>query len=157
RRAVSQSDLVPLPAVPPVPPVPPVSPVPAGGDADGWVVRGVGRYLGATRSGDWLDRIVVHGLGVPSKAQVVVSDQGVWILRQGAADLFIASGDVVDVRHDRASAGRVLEAEGVLLITWSHNGTLIDIGLRVPEAAVAESLRVAIVQTSSITNQGEPA
>ncbi len=150
RRAGRQSDVAPLPAMPPAPAV-----------VDGQVgapVSAKGRYLGATRSGDWLDRIVVHGLGVPSKAHLVASGQGLWILRDGAPDLFIAASDVAGVRHDRASAGRVLEADGVLLITWNHGGTLIDIGVRVPDAAVAESVRSAIelaADISSTTNQGD--
>lgn len=143
RRARRQTDVRPLPAVPPVPVV---------GDLHGTVsVSGVGRYLGATRSGDWLDRIVVHGLGVPSKARVVVSAKGVWIGREGAPDLFITASDVVDVRHGRAIAGRVVEADGVLLITWNHGGTLIDLGLRVPDAVSAESLRSAIEATARAT------
>ena len=148
RRAARQLDVVPLPAVPSPPTL-------AGGVA--------GRYLGATRTGDWLDRLVVHGLGVPSKARAVVSDQGIWILRSGAPDLFIAPSAVVQVRHDRAAAGRVLETNGVLVITWDHCGTLIDVGLRVADASGAESLRVAIAgvcqlsKTSSMPNSGDPA
>ena len=149
RRASRQSDVSPLPPVPPVPSV---------GDAEGGAVADAsGRYLGATRSGDWLDRVAVHGLGVPSKAHCVVSERGVWIVRQGATNVFIAAGDVAGVRHDRASAGRVLEVDGVLLITWDHDGALIDIGLRVPDAATAELLRVGIMQTMSTSSQGEPA
>jgi len=175
RRAGRQSDVAPLPAAPPAP---------TGADAQVPApVWAEGRYLGATRSGDWLDRIVVHGLGVPSKAHLVASGQGLWILRDGAPDLFVAAGDVAGVRHDRASAGRVLELEGVLLVTWNHGGTLIDLGLRVPDAVAAESLRAAIeaaardtlhspsslsslrpesvpshgTQTSPTTNQGDPA
>lgn len=177
RRAGRQSDVAPLPAAPPAPAV-----ADEGGAAEA-PVWAKGRYLGATRSGDWLDRIVVHGLGVPSKAHLVASGQGLWILRDGAPDLFIAAGDVAGVRHDRAGGGRVLEADGVLLITWNHGGTLIDIGLRVPDAVAAESLRSAIevaardtqhspsslssmapesvpshgTQTSPTTNQGDPA
>ena len=36
-----------------------------------------GRYLASTTAGDWLDRVVVHGLGVPSRAQVLVTRTGV--------------------------------------------------------------------------------
>lgn len=175
RRAGRQSDVAPLPAAPPAPAV--------ADEHVGAPVWAKGRYLGATRTGDWLDRIVVHGLGVPSKARLVASEQGLWILRDGAPDLFIAAGDVAGVRHDRAGGGRVLEADGVLLITWNHGGTLIDIGLRVPDAVAAECLRSAIeaaardtrhsssslssmapesvpshgTQTSPTTNQGDPA
>jgi hypothetical protein len=86
RRGRRQGDIGPLPMVPEIPDTPAsvmgVSGVPA-------------RYLGATRAGDWLDRIVVHGLGVPSSAEVTVSKQGVWVVRSGAPDIFVAASDVV--------------------------------------------------------------
>jgi hypothetical protein len=103
------------------------------------------RYLGATRSGDWLDRIVVHGLGVPSAAEVTVGDKGVWVLRSGAPDIFVPAHDVVGARHDRGIAGRVLEADGVLVISWRHADHVIDLGLRVRDAVMAEALRAAVV------------
>lgn len=140
RRGRRQSDIGPLPAVPPIS-------ASLGGAAPGSAVEVTGvsaRYLGATRSGDWLDRIVVHGLGVPSAAEVTVSKQGVWVMRSGAPDIFAAAADVQGARHDRGIAGRVLEADGILIVTWRHGDHLIDLGLRVRDALSAEALRAAI-------------
>jgi len=152
-RARRQSDILPLPPVPPVP---------AGGTghSDQPVTRATGRYLGATRAGEWLDRVVVHGLGVPSNAHIVVTGTGTWILRDGAPDLFISAGELGGVRHDRAGAGRVFEADGVLVITWNHGGTAIDLVLRIPDASASESVRSAIAlasHSSSITTPGDNA
>jgi hypothetical protein len=130
RRGRRQSDVPPLPPVPALPATPDV---PA-------------RYLGATRSGDWLDRVVVHGLGVPSAARVTVTSAGVWIVRDGAPDLFVAADHVVGVRHDRGAAGRVLEQDGVLVITWRHGDQPLDLGLRVRDALAAESVRAAVAR-----------
>jgi len=158
RRGRRQSDIGPLPAVPPISRAP-------GGAAPGEAapgsavdVTGVSaRYLGATRSGDWLDRIVVHGLGVPSSAEVTVGSQGVWVLRSGAPDIFAAATDVVAARHDRGIAGRVLETDGVLVITWRHGGQHIDLGLRVRDALAAEELRCAVdALATNATNQSLP-
>lgn len=136
RRGRRQSDIAALPPVPELPAAPGMGAVPA-------------RYLGATRAGDWLDRVVVNGLGVPSAAQVTVDPEGVWVLRSGAPDIFVASGEVVGVRHDRGIAGRVFESDGVLVITWRHGDQLVDLGLRVREPLAAESLRAAIASLAS--------
>jgi hypothetical protein len=115
------------------------------------------RYLGASRGGDWLDRVVVHGLGVPSHAEVTVrtspaTEAGVWVLRTGAPDLYVAAADVHGVRHDRAVAGRAFEQDGVLVLTWLHGGVLLDVGLRVRDGDVAEQLRQAIASFSPVTD-----
>ncbi len=138
RRARSQADLAPLPAVPEPP------------DPMTCVVVDA-RYLGGTRSGDWLDRVVVHGLGVPSQARVLVTSAAVWILRSGAPDLYLVSSEVAGARHDRGIAGRAYESDGVVIISWSHQGQLIDLGLRVRDAASAESLRAAVSAMSDLS------
>jgi hypothetical protein len=137
RRARGQVGLSPLPVVPEPP--------------DPHTCLAVDcRYLGATRSGDWLDRFVIHGLGVPSQARVLVTPAAVWILRSGAPDLYLSSRDVTGARHDRGIAGRVYESDGVVVISWSHDGQPIDVGLRVRDAARAESLRAAVVAMSDV-------
>ena len=116
------------------------------------------RYLGANREGDWLDRVVAHGMGVPSPARITVrvssagASRGVWITRHGAPDIFVVSHDVVGVRHDRAAAGRAYGDGGVLLITWRHGDDLIDLGLRVREAECAERVRAAVSSVITPTN-----
>jgi hypothetical protein len=107
------------------------------------------RYLGASRTGDWLDRVVVHGLGAPSAARVSVrtgtsTTRGVWLDRQGATDIFVPAADVAGVRHDRAVAGRAVEPDGILVLTWQHGRSLVDLGLRVRDPERAEMLRQAI-------------
>ena len=138
RRAARQSDIAPPTAVPPLPP--------AGEAPDVSDVRA--RYLGANRSGDWLDRVVVHGLGTPSEAAVSVrthgTTAGVWIARTGATDVFLPAGEVVGARHDRAAAGRAGEKAALVVIEWARPSQAIDLGLRVRDVDDAEQLRSAI-------------
>lgn len=136
-RGRRQGDIGPLPDVPELPKAGPEADQPAATDVPA-------RYLGAARSGDWLDRVVVHGLGVPSAARVTVSGRGVWVMRTGAPDIFVAADELAGVRHDRAIAGRVLEQDGILVITWRHGDQLIDLGLRVRDALAAEAMRATI-------------
>lgn len=126
-----QEDVAALPDVPALPAIAHKGPVSA-------------RFLGATRSGDWLDRVVARGLGVPSAAQVTVSLQGIWVMRTGAPNIFVAADEVAGVRHDRGIAGRVVEQDGVLIIAWRHAGQHLDLGLRVRDTDAAEGLRTTI-------------
>jgi hypothetical protein len=89
------------------------------------------RYLGTSPTGDWLSRIVVHDLGVPSQALLAVDDTGVWIERQGARSFFVPRSDVVGARSDRAIAGRAYESHGVTLLSWRLGDCLVDSGFRI--------------------------
>jgi hypothetical protein len=98
-------------------------------------------YVGATRAGDWLDRILVNTLGVPDDALVAVTHNGVWLRRAHNPVVYLERGGIRGVRYDNAIAGKVLEPGGLLVITWDHGGTLLDIGLRVHDPYATESLR----------------
>lgn len=89
-----------------------------------------GIYIASTTAGNWLDRIVVHDLGVRSRAELEVGPQGVLLRRQGARDLFIPADDLRDARGDRGIAGKVYERGGVLVMTWDLGGRLVDTGFR---------------------------
>ncbi len=117
RRARSQEDL-------PEPPMP-------GGNPEG--VSGV--FLGSTSHGDWLDRVVVHDLGVRSRVRAQVLPEGVALWREGARDLLIPTASLRGAGMARGIAGKAYERDGVLVITWDLGGRLIDTGLR---ADVAE-------------------
>lgn len=89
-----------------------------------------GRYLASTTAGQWLDRIVAHGLGTPSRAVVRVGRAGVVIEREGARSFFVPAADVEAVRVDKGIAGAVFETGGVVVLTWRLGTTSLDSGLR---------------------------
>lgn len=103
-----------------------------------------GRYLATTTSGDWLDRIVVYGLGVPSRAEVSVREDGVLVSRTGARDLFVPADDVSGARLDRAIAGAVYEDGGLVVLTWRLGDRRLDTGFRADQpdrhAALVEAV-----------------
>ncbi|MFI1867085.1 PH-like domain-containing protein [Streptomyces jumonjinensis] len=94
-----------------------------------------GRYHGSTTAGQWLDRIVAHGLGVRSRAELTLTDAGVEVVRPGASDFFIPQAALREARLDKGIAGKVLAEGGLLIVTWEHGGTLIDSGFRSDAAA----------------------
>ncbi|MDT0343722.1 PH-like domain-containing protein [Streptomyces litchfieldiae] len=120
-RATLQGDLPELPAVP--------------GTAAEPRLRFAGRYHGTTTAGQWLDRIVAHGLGARSRAELALTDEGVTVLRPGAADFLIPADSIRGARLDKGIAGKVLTEGGLLVITWAHGDRLLDSGFRSDDAA----------------------
>lgn len=115
-RGSLQSDLPALPTAP---------------DAPGEPLRtSTGRYHGSTTAGQWLDRIVAHGLGVRSRVELTLTDAGLDVVRPGATDFFVPRSALREARLDKGIAGKVLAEGGLLVVTWEHGGTLIDSGFR---------------------------
>ncbi|MFE9002033.1 hypothetical protein ACFYOY_07840 [Streptomyces sp. NPDC007875] len=94
-----------------------------------------GRYHGSTTAGQWLDRIVAHGLGTRSRVELTLTDQGVSVVRPGAQDFFIPAAQLRGARLDKGIAGKVLAEGGLLVITWQLGEKLIDSGFRSDHAA----------------------
>ncbi|MFF2644384.1 hypothetical protein ACFVUB_31620 [Streptomyces niveus] len=120
-RGSLQSDLPELPQAPEVP-----------GEA---TLRLSGRYHGSTTAGQWLDRIVAHGLGVRSRVELTLTDAGVDVVRPGATDFFVPAGQLRAARLDKGIAGKVLAEGGLLILTWQHGDRLLDSGFRSDRAA----------------------
>lgn len=139
RRARSQSDIGAPPAAPAALASVDIGPVP-------------GVYLGSTTHGDWLDRVVVHDLGVRSRADVDSGPEGLLMRRQGAPAVFIPAGLMRGVGTARGIAGKAYERGGVLIVTWELDGRLVDTGFR---ADVADEQRHLLdVISGLVTDQG---
>ncbi|MFD7867685.1 hypothetical protein [Streptomyces sp. NPDC057682] len=94
-----------------------------------------GRYHGSTTAGQWLDRIVAHGLGTRSRVELTLTEQGLDVVRPGATDFFVPAADLREARTERAIAGKVLPEGGLLVITWALGDRLIDSGFRSDHSA----------------------
>ncbi|WP_262062300.1 hypothetical protein [Streptomyces sp. STR69] len=94
-----------------------------------------GRYHGSTTAGQWLDRIVAHGLGTRSRVELTLTDAGLDVVRPGATDFFIPAGALREALLGKGIAGKVLSEGGLLVVTWAHGDRLIDSGFRSDHAA----------------------
>ncbi|MEV8390244.1 MULTISPECIES: hypothetical protein [unclassified Streptomyces] len=94
-----------------------------------------GRYHGSTTAGQWLDRIVAHGLGARSRVELTLTDTGLAVVRPGANDFFIPADRLREARLDKGIAGKVLAEGGLLIVTWQHGDKLIDSGFRSDRSA----------------------
>ncbi|WP_217254640.1 hypothetical protein [Streptomyces sp. AC602_WCS936] len=94
-----------------------------------------GRYHGSTTAGQWLDRIVAHGLGTRSRVELTLTDAGLDVVRPGANDFFVPVAALREARLDKGIAGKVLTEGGLLVVTWEHGDKQIDSGFRSDHAA----------------------
>lgn len=109
-----------------------------------------GLYVSTVRAGDWLDRVVVHELGVRSDAVLHAGTAGLWFSRAGARDLFVPAADVLAVRVESGIAGKYTVGEGLLVVRWRAGGpdldppVELDTGFRPREWATSAVLATAL-------------
>jgi hypothetical protein len=115
-----------------------------------------GRYHGSTTAGQWLDRIVAHGLGTRSRAELTLTDAGLDVVRPGASDFFVPREALREARLDKGIAGKVLTEGGLLVVTWAHGDKLLDSGFRSDHAA-EHGEWVAAINSMIETNSTEGA
>lgn len=126
-------------------------PVPA---APGEPLAGAeGQYVATTTGGDWLDRIAVHGLGIRTNSTLAVYPHGVLFDRSGAAALYIPAESLAGVRQDSGMAGKFVEKDGLLVLTWTHGSRELDTGFRTRRAADKDVLYTALQQLISSAPQ----
>ncbi|WP_299036561.1 transporter [uncultured Pseudokineococcus sp.] len=136
RRARRQQDL-------PAPPLAPQDPGPA------LLGPREGVYVSSTTSGDWLDRVVAHGLGRRSACDVAVFDAGVSVAREGEDVLWLPADRLLRVRRERGMAGKYVDREGLVVITWllgPGDELELDTGLRLRHGDDADALVTALAE-----------
>lgn len=89
-----------------------------------------GLFAGTGTSGDWMDRIAVHDLGVRSRARLSWGDDGVFLEREGSRSVAIPAAAITGVRADRGVAGTVRAKDSMIVITWHLGDRLVDTGFR---------------------------
>ncbi|MGW8765511.1 PH-like domain-containing protein [Streptomyces sp. NPDC055815] len=114
-----------------------------------------GRYHGSTTAGQWLDRIVAHGLGTRSRVELTLTDAGIEVVRPGANDFFLPAAALREARLDKGIAGKVLAEGGLLIVTWEHGGKLLDSGFRSDRAAEHTTWVEAINSMNAVTTTTE--
>ena len=89
-----------------------------------------GMYVATTTEGDPYDRIAVHGLGLRTPADVVLTEDGVVLDRAGTGDFLIPWSDVHSARTAQGMIGKFVEPGGLVVIGWSLAGTRLETGFR---------------------------
>ena len=96
-----------------------------------------GLYLGSTIAPSWQDRVAVGDYGDRATAEFSAYPDGVLIERSGANPIWIPATSITAIRTERGIAGKVMTADGVLVIRWTlPSGTEIDSGIRADDKGV---------------------
>lgn len=96
-----------------------------------------GLYVGSTMAPSWQNRVAVGDVGDRASASMTAHRQGILITRQGASPLWIPRESITAVRTERGLAGKVMTADGVLVIRWVlPTGTEIDSGVRADDKTI---------------------
>ncbi|MCF3937457.1 MULTISPECIES: PH-like domain-containing protein [Gordonia] len=112
------------------PPVPADLPAPLRGPD-------TGLYVGSTLAPSWQDRVAVGDFGDRAAASISAYPQGILVDRQGASEIWIPRESITAVRTERGLAGKVMTADGVLVIRWLlPSGTAVDSGVRADDKTI---------------------
>ena len=103
-----------------------------------------GQYVASTTAGDWLDRIAVHNLGIRTNAELSVHPQGVLFDRSGAGPVFIPAASLTGVRQESGMAGKFVEKDGLLVLSWMLGSRELDSGFRTRHAGDKTTLLNAL-------------
>ena len=108
-----------------------------------------GVYVSSTTGGDWLDRVVAHGLGRRSACEVAVFGAGVSVAREGEDVLWLPVDRLLRVRRERGMAGKYVDREGLVVLTWllgPGDDLELDTGLRLRHEQDADALVAALAE-----------
>ena len=93
-------------------------------------------YVSTVLAHQPLERVVAHGLGHRSTAQVTRGTAGSWhIARDGARDLTVPADALTEVTAGAGMAGKFIGGDGILILRWQLGDQLLDTGLRLAHRA----------------------
>lgn len=114
------------------------------GDPSTVLLQVPGRFVGTSIHGDWLDRVVVHDLGIPSKATLQVHAGGLALHRMGARDVAIPREDIVEASLADAVGADVVNNS--IVVTWRLGPVIVDSGFR-PDSTAAHAAAMAAINS----------
>ncbi len=108
------------------------------------VLETTGVYVGTTLGGDWQDRVAVGDVGHRAEAVLRLTERGVLVEREGASPLWIPADRVEGARTARGLAGKVMTADGLLVVRWQLGDRVLDTGFRGDDKDVYEQWVLAL-------------
>ena len=108
-----------------------------------------GTYVSTVLGQDLLERVVAHRLGNPAAAQIEVHTEGIALLRAGEPNIFIPVQDLTSVKTVSGIAGKFVEKDGILAMSWNLGDTLVTTGLRTETITEHQQLLTALEQLTN--------
>ena len=103
-----------------------------------------GTYVTTVLRQQLLERVTAHRLGNRSRAQIEVHDEGIVLLRAGEPNFFIPAAQITGVTTVSGIAGKFVEKDGILAVTWNLDDTEVTTGLRTETISEHQTLRTAL-------------
>lgn len=111
-------------------------------------------YVVTTFAGAPLERVMAHGLGNRGKATLRFSESGLVIERQGEKTLHLANERIYSVATATATLDRVVERDGLVVISWSTDTGKFDTYLRILNTEYREALLGAFAKAPTAQKVG---
>ncbi|MET0934171.1 MAG: hypothetical protein ABWX56_10680 [Mycetocola sp.] len=88
-------------------------------------------YVATTKAGQPLERLAIRGLAFRAQAELTVADEGVVLAVPGQDPVFLASAQLRSAQTATWTIDRVVEADGMIALSWRSAETDVDSYLRV--------------------------
>lgn len=89
-----------------------------------------GQYVVTTLANQQLERLAIPGLAFRGNAFVTVHPEGIAIVIAGGVEAFIAAYRVTGAGFGNWTIDRVVEENGMVLVSWEHGGKELDTWFR---------------------------
>lgn len=103
-----------------------------------------GTYVTTVLGQELLERVTAHHMGNRGRAQVEVHKTGVAVLRAGEPNFFIPVHDIAGATTISGMAGKFVEKDGILAITWNLGEVDVTTGFRAGTIAEHQELRTQL-------------
>lgn len=103
-----------------------------------------GTYVTTVLGQELLERVTAHHLGNRSQAQVEVHKAGVAVMRAGEPNFLIPAECITAVSTISGMAGKFVEKDGILAITWTLGESDVTTGFRTETIAEHHQLRTQL-------------
>lgn len=108
-----------------------------------------GTYVTTVLGHELLERVTAHRLGNRSQAELEVHNAGVVILRVDEPNFFIPVAAITDTATISGIAGKFVEKDGIVAMTWNLGETQVTTGFRTETIGDHQILRT---QLDTLTN-----
>lgn len=107
-----------------------------------------GTYVNTTESSDWLNRISTDTLGHKASARLLIYPDALIIERTGEKDIFLTAAEILAVKTANGVAGKFVEKDGLLQISWVLGEMAVDTSFRTQHAQEKDEA-IALLQELS--------
>jgi hypothetical protein len=115
-------------------------------------------YVATTPRDRPLERLAISGLGFRARAQIAVTDAGVWLSPRGESPVFLPAASLELLAPATVAIDRVVEKDGLLRLGWrlSDSDLPVDSYFRIVDSADRRELSAAIRSISTVLNKTSP-